>query len=100
MDFHCIEVFLNLPALRIIKQVVSPQQLTLHLERRDTAIVCCRSILGRPPQEPGSGRGIDFRGQGLEGSPPSWISAASAGETKKNSLFIVKILVFWGENMT
>lgn len=42
MDFHCIEAFLSLPEFRVIKQVVSSQQLTLHLERRDTAIICPR----------------------------------------------------------
>jgi transposase len=49
MDFHCIEAFLNLPEFRIIKQVVSSQQLTLHLERRDTAILCprCRTSCAR-----------------------------------------------------
>jgi transposase len=42
MDFHCIEAFLSLPEFRVIKQVVSSQQLTLHLERRDTTIICPR----------------------------------------------------------
>ena len=40
MDFQCIEVLLGLPEVRVIHQVVGPQQLELHLERRDTHIVC------------------------------------------------------------
>ena len=42
MDFHCIEAFLGLPEFRIIPQVMSPKQLELHLERRDSFIVCPR----------------------------------------------------------
>lgn len=42
MDFQCIEAFLNLPEFRVIKQVVGSQQLTLHLERRDTTLICPR----------------------------------------------------------
>src|SRR5919106_5134378 len=42
MDFHCIEAFLGLPEFRIIHQVMSPKQLELHLERRDSFIVCPR----------------------------------------------------------
>ena len=40
MDFHCIEVLLGLPEFRVIHQVLGPQQLALHLERRDHHIVC------------------------------------------------------------
>ena len=40
MDFQCLEVLLGLPAFRVIHQVLSPQQLELHLERRDSHIVC------------------------------------------------------------
>ncbi len=40
MDFHCIEVLLGLPEFRVIHQVLGPQQLELHLERRDNHIVC------------------------------------------------------------
>ena len=40
MDFHCIEVLLGLPECRVIHQVLGPQQLALHLERRDHHIVC------------------------------------------------------------
>ena len=39
MDFQCLEVLLGLPE-RVIHQVLSPQQLELHLERRDSDIVC------------------------------------------------------------
>src|SRR5207253_5228736 len=42
MDFHCIEALLGLPAFCVIGQVLGPQQLALHLERRDTSIVCPR----------------------------------------------------------
>jgi transposase len=40
MDFHGIEVLLGLPAFRVIHQVLGPQQLALHLERRDQHLVC------------------------------------------------------------
>ena len=42
MDFNCIETLLGLPEFRVIAQVPAPQQLELHLERRDTYIVCPR----------------------------------------------------------
>jgi transposase len=42
MDFDCIEALLSLPEFRVIHQVISPQQLALHLERRDPFIVCPR----------------------------------------------------------
>jgi len=42
MDFHCIEALLGLPEFCVIGQVLGPQQLALHLERRDTSIVCPR----------------------------------------------------------
>ena len=42
MDFHCIEALLGLPEFCVIGQVLAPQQLALHLERRDTSIVCPR----------------------------------------------------------
>jgi len=42
MDFHCIEAFLGLPEFRVIHQVLSPKQLELPLERRDSFIVCPR----------------------------------------------------------
>ena len=40
MDFHCLEVLLGLPEFRVIHQVLGPQQLELHLERRDHHLVC------------------------------------------------------------
>lgn len=40
MDFQCLEVLLGLPEFRVIHQVLGPQQLALHLERRDHHIVC------------------------------------------------------------
>ena len=40
MDFQCIEVLLGLPEFRVIQQVLGPQQLDVHLERRDDHIVC------------------------------------------------------------
>jgi len=42
MDFHCIEALLGLPEFRVINQVIGPQLLDVHLERRDTDIVCPR----------------------------------------------------------
>jgi transposase len=42
MDFDGIEAVLSLPEFRVIHQVISPQQLEFHLERRDSFIVCPR----------------------------------------------------------
>jgi transposase len=42
MDFHCIETLLGLPEFRVLGQVLGPQQLDLHLERRDDHLVCPR----------------------------------------------------------
>src|SRR3989441_9279607 len=42
MDFSCIEALLGLPEFRVIHQVIGPQLLDVHLERRDTALVCPR----------------------------------------------------------
>jgi transposase len=42
MDFHCIEALLGLPEFRVIHLVMNSKQLELHLERRDTFIVCPR----------------------------------------------------------
>src|SRR5712664_150152 len=56
MDFHCIEVLLGLPEFRVIHQVLGPQQLALHLERRDHHIVCpqcgtcCSRVKERRPR--------------------------------------------------
>jgi transposase len=40
MDFHCIEMLLNLPEFRVIDQVIRPRELQLSLERRDSYLVC------------------------------------------------------------
>ena len=42
MDFECIETWLALPEFRVTGQVMRPHNLALHLERRDTALVCPR----------------------------------------------------------
>ena len=49
MDFNCIEALLGLPEFRVIDQVLGPKQIDLHLERRDTSIVCprCRTSCSR-----------------------------------------------------
>jgi len=40
MDFSCMEAFIDLPACHVINQVIRPQQLDRHLERRERTIVC------------------------------------------------------------
>jgi len=42
MDFHGLEALLGLPEFRVIAQVCGPQQLDLHLQRRDEHIGCPR----------------------------------------------------------
>ena len=42
MDFECIETWLALPEFRVTGQVMRPHDLELHLERRDTYLVCPR----------------------------------------------------------
>jgi transposase len=42
MDCSCIETLLGLPEFRVTAQVLGPQQLDLHLQRRDDHIVCPR----------------------------------------------------------
>jgi len=42
MDFECIEAWLALPEFRVTGQVMRPHDLELHLERRDTSLVCPR----------------------------------------------------------
>src|SRR4029450_4954533 len=42
MDFECIEAWLELPEFRVTGQVMRPHDLELHLERRDTYLVCPR----------------------------------------------------------
>ena len=45
MDFYCIEAFIDLPEF----QVIRPQQLDLHLERRERTIICphCETCCSR-----------------------------------------------------
>ena len=40
MDFHCIEMLLDLPELLVVGQVIRPHELQLNLERRDSYLVC------------------------------------------------------------
>ena len=42
MDFQGIEALLGLPEFRVIAQVFGPQQLDVHLQRRDDHLVCPR----------------------------------------------------------
>jgi transposase len=42
MDFHCLEALLGLPEFRVIAQVLGPQQLDVHLQRRADHLVCPR----------------------------------------------------------
>ena len=42
MDFECIDALLDLPEFRVTDQVIRPHELELHLERRDTYLVCPR----------------------------------------------------------
>ena len=42
MDFECIEIWLARPEFRVTGQVMRPHNLELHLERRDTHLVCPR----------------------------------------------------------
>ena len=42
MDFECIDALLDLPEFRVTNQVIRPHELELHLERRDTYLVCPR----------------------------------------------------------
>jgi len=42
MDFSCIEALLDLPEFRVINHVIRPQQLDIHLARREHTIVCPR----------------------------------------------------------
>ena len=42
MEVYGIEALLGLPALHVIDQVIRPKRLDLHLERRETSIVCPR----------------------------------------------------------
>jgi transposase len=42
MDFQCIEALLELPECRATGQIIRPHGLALHLERRNTYLVCPR----------------------------------------------------------
>src|SRR5881296_3560634 len=42
MDVYGIEALLGLPEFRVVDQVIGPKRLELHLQRRDTSIVCPR----------------------------------------------------------
>lgn len=42
MDVYGIEALLGLPEFRVVDQVISPKRLELHLQRRETSIVCPR----------------------------------------------------------
>ena len=42
MDFECIDTWLERPEFRVTGQVIRPHELELHLERRDTSLVCPR----------------------------------------------------------
>jgi transposase len=42
MDVYGIEALLGLPEFRVVNQIIRPKRLDVHLERRDTSIVCPR----------------------------------------------------------
>jgi transposase len=42
MDVYGIEALLGLPEFHVVNQVIRPKRLDLHLERRDTSMVCPR----------------------------------------------------------
>ena len=42
MDVYGIEALLGLPEFRVVDQVIGPKRLELHLQRRETSIVCPR----------------------------------------------------------
>jgi transposase len=42
MDVYGIESLLGLPEFRVVDQIIRPKQLELHLQRRETSIVCAR----------------------------------------------------------
>jgi hypothetical protein len=58
MDFHCLEALLGLPEFCVIDQVLGPQQLAWHLERRDPSIVCPRGQTGGSQVKERRPRGI------------------------------------------
>ena len=65
MDFNCIEALLGLPEFRVINQIIGPRQLDLHLERRETYIVCprCQTSCSRVKESrPRYLRGLAYSG--------------------------------------
>jgi transposase len=42
MDVYGIEALLGLPEFRVVNQIIHPKRLDVHLQRRDTSIVCPR----------------------------------------------------------
>jgi transposase len=42
MDVYGIEALLGLPEFRVVNQVIRPKRLDVHLQRRDTSLVCPR----------------------------------------------------------
>jgi transposase len=49
MDVYGIEALLGLPEFRVFDQVIRPKRLELHLQRRESSIVCprCQTYCGR-----------------------------------------------------
>ena len=49
MDVYGIETLLGLPEFHVIHQIIGPKRLDVHLERRDSAIVCphCQTCCSR-----------------------------------------------------
>jgi transposase len=58
MDFYCIEALLDLPEFQVINQVIRPQQLDIHLARRERTIVCPRCATGCSRVKESRTRGI------------------------------------------
>ena len=73
MDFACIETWLELPEFRVTGQVMRPHDLELHLERRDTYLVC--------PRCQGSCARIKEGRQRASAICPSWIAQSPCGCT-------------------
>jgi hypothetical protein len=49
MDVQCIDTLLGLPEFRVTGQLIGPHGLELHLERRETCLVCphCQGCCAR-----------------------------------------------------
>lgn len=73
MDFACIETWLALPEFRVTGQVMRPHTLDLHLERRDTALVC--------PAVRGTALGAKRVDNDASAICPSWIARSPCGCT-------------------